>query len=118
MPTKATVHILPTDLPTRDVEIPDACPKCGADLTQRGAMYELSYVFAHADCHVDPSSPTAGPEVEDSTESDFGEMIRLGYACQACAHDLTAESAHVTGMREVAHVLTADSLEVDGRSER
>lgn len=118
MPTKATLHILPTDIPTREVEIPDACPNCRADLTQRGAICANSYVFALAVCHVNPTDPTEGPEVEYETEAASGEILCFGYACQACEHDLTARvetgSAHMAGMREVAHVLTADSLEIEG----
>ena len=92
MPTKATIHVLPLELPVREIEIPDVCPKCSADLTERGSICENSYVFALASCHVDPSAPTTGPECEDETDTHFDNMIRIGYACQSCGHVLSGEA--------------------------
>jgi hypothetical protein len=96
MPVK--VHVIDEaqfmSLPTREVEIPDTCPHCGADLTESGALREGGFVWYSSPSYIEKADGKAIPE--DVIESDgFEECFdagtaHVGYMCNACDADLTA----------------------------
>jgi hypothetical protein len=82
-------------LPSREVEIPDKCPGCGADLTEPEAIREGGFVWYSSPCYIakDGAGTIAGAS-EDVIESDGFEesfdagTIVVGYLCHACDLDL------------------------------
>jgi hypothetical protein len=97
MPVK--VHVIDeaqfVSLPTREVEIPDTCPHCQADLTQSGALREGGFVWYSSPCYIDKGASGTAEE-GDAIECDgFEECFdngtaHVGYLCDACDADLTA----------------------------
>jgi hypothetical protein len=96
MPVK--VHIVDEQavqkLPTREVEIPDTCPGCGADLTDAGddsLIVEAGFVYYSAHQNI-----VKGAETSDFLDGngsfeecfDAGTM-HTGFMCNACEYDLT-----------------------------
>lgn len=82
-------------LPTREVEIPDTCPHCGADLTDPGsAIREAGFVWYSSPAFIEKAEPKHG-RLEDSLECDGfeesfdGTTMRVGYLCNACDSALT-----------------------------
>ena len=79
-------------LPSREVEIPDTCPQCGADLTQPGAVQEQGYVWYYCDGHVD--NQIGRFDGEGSSEERFDSQTPIvAYVCTGCDHDLTGVSS-------------------------
>lgn len=82
-------------IPHIEVEIPDTCPHCGADLTEAGCtIREAGFVWYSSPAFIDKAAPEYG-RTEDAIECDGFEesfdnsTLRTGYLCNACDKPLT-----------------------------
>jgi len=82
MPAK--VKIAEITVTETEVEVPDECPECKADLKDHGAIRESGYVAYFVYCHVDKGE-TQG---EDENETDFSDSMVTRYECVGCSRVL------------------------------
>lgn len=91
MPIQITVTEVPSKLVTRDVIIPDKCPKCGADLTQVDALSANRYRLILTPCHIESPHREAWIEYDDGDKDEDTDELLVGFACNNCELDLTAK---------------------------
>jgi hypothetical protein len=94
MPVKVTLTKIPQDLPTVEVEIPDNCPYCGADLTDPGStICEAGFVWYSSPAYINKATaqqPKDAIECDGFQESFDETTMHVGYLCNECDGDLTA----------------------------
>lgn len=68
---------------TRDVEVPDKCPHCGASLKNGLTVCRYDYAFYQG-------NQDGTPTKKDADFDDFpGEAPPLGFFCGECAEEVT-----------------------------
>ena len=91
MSVKVTITKVPIDLPAVEVEIPDACPYCGADLTNPGCtIREAGFVWYSSPAYIAKDESGDSIECNGFQESFDDTTMRVGYLCNECDGDLTA----------------------------
>jgi hypothetical protein len=82
MPSK--VHVYSVKIESREVELPDNCPNCGALLTESGAISIGQYSWTEQRAAIDPGNGLLYGDCDDSA----GEILATAYACRGCLHTL------------------------------
>lgn len=94
MPVKVQILVsgVLNNLPTREIEIPDACPYCGADLASPGCtIREAGFVWYSSPAFINKVEGEADSIEADGFQASFDETtMRVGYLCNECDGDLTA----------------------------
>jgi hypothetical protein len=83
---QAKVHFQEIQLTEREAEIPDSCPRCGADLREPGAVTEGGYTYYNCAGHTDGEFYGEG-----GSEFVYDEVHAIGYRCTACNRTLAGE---------------------------
>ena len=81
MPAK--VKISTVTVTEREIEIPDKCPECKADLTKVDSVRESGYVAFSSCSYIDH-----GEVCSDANDTDFADSMRTRYECIECSHVL------------------------------
>ena len=80
-------------IPTVEIEIPDTCPCCGADLTDPGStIREAGFVWYSSPAFINKATregDTDSIEADGFEESFDDTTMRVGYLCNECDGDLT-----------------------------
>jgi hypothetical protein len=77
-----------------EVDIPEVCPRCGADFTDGDALEEQQLCFGSQACAI------VGDVVDDHGESRSGDCAYVtGFRCRSCREEVVSEriEEHVTG---------------------
>jgi hypothetical protein len=98
MPVKVTITKIPEKPSAIEVEIPDACPYCGTDLTDLAnsstTIREAGFVWYSSPAYI--AKADQQHQMQDAIECDgfvesFDETtMRTSYLCNECDGDLTA----------------------------
>ena len=90
MPIKVDIcQYDPATIPKIEVELPDRCPECDADLTQEGAIVEGAFIWSTQHCNLDASaSPPVSLTYSDANQDQPEESHVVSYICDACDHVL------------------------------
>ena len=79
----------PATIPKIEVELPDRCPECAADLTQEGAIVEGAFIWSSQHCNLDTSeSPPVSLNYSEANQDQPEESHVVSYICDACDHVL------------------------------
>jgi hypothetical protein len=84
MPAKVTISIV--GVTTIEIEIPDKCPECGADLTETESIRETGYVAYSSPGHIEKDPRQVAIQCEN--ETDFADSMITRHECLACSHTL------------------------------
>ena len=71
---------------TVEVDLPERCPACAADLTAEGAMRECGWMAVEQACRIDGDAIDHGDDYRDFAEC----QVVTGYKC-ACGEMLAGE---------------------------
>ena|SRR5450755_1615692 len=77
-----------------EVDIPEVCPRCGADFTDGDALEEQQLCFGSQACAI------VGDVVDEHGESRSGDCAYVtGFRCRSCREEVVSEriEEHVTG---------------------
>lgn len=88
MPVKHTLYV--ATFTEREVEVPDVCPACGADLTEMGSLIEWNWNDAGVQSHL-----VVGPDgyVEAEGESKYGDTyFPESLTCDNCSAEVVPEA--------------------------
>ena len=90
MPIKVDIcQYDPATIPKVEVELPDRCPECDADLTQQCAIVEGSFIWSTQHCNLDASeSPPVSLDYSGANQDQPEESHVVCYNCDACDHVL------------------------------
>ena len=80
----------PCTIPEVDIEIPDKCPGCGADLTAEGAIMEGQFLWSAQHCNIDTSEQPPVRLEYHSSKDNSESCVVVGYTCDACGYNLTS----------------------------
>lgn len=72
------------------INVPDACPQCGADLLKDGAILENRVCRTKAHSHFDPNGRGYDVLSTDTEDSDVTWYATEWIFCARCGNDLVA----------------------------
>ena len=83
---KVTLDIIPEDaIKQREVDLPDRCPECDADLHEFGALRDVCWTSTTSACHI------AGDEVleyEGESEEYYEAQYTVDFECTSCGNSI------------------------------
>jgi transcription initiation factor IIE alpha subunit len=82
---KVTLDIIPEDaIKQREVELPDRCPECNADLHEFGALRDICWTSTTSACHIEDDTL----EYEGESEEYYEAQYTVDFECTSCGKSI------------------------------